>query len=93
VSTNHSEIIVLYETSHELAWLHKMIDHIHIPCGMDAIGSPTIIYEDNAACVAQMQTEYIKTNYTNHRTTIQCPSHDWTPSSHDYHDMMLLDND
>ena len=28
--------------------------------------SPTIIYEDNAACVAQMQTGYIKSNITKH---------------------------
>ena len=28
--------------------------------------TPTIIYEDNAACVAQMQTGYIKNNLTKH---------------------------
>jgi hypothetical protein len=28
--------------------------------------TPTIIYEDNAACVAQMQTSYIKNNLTKH---------------------------
>ena len=28
--------------------------------------SPTIIYEDNAACVTQMQTAYIKSNITKH---------------------------
>jgi hypothetical protein len=43
-----------------------MIDHIQISCGIGAIGSLTIIYEDNAACVAQMQTGYVKTNYTKH---------------------------
>jgi hypothetical protein len=43
-----------------------MIDHIQILCGIGAIGSPTIIYEDNDACVAQMQTGYAKTNYTKH---------------------------
>jgi hypothetical protein len=43
-----------------------MIDHIQVSCGMGAIGSPTIIYEDNATHVAQMQTRYIKTNYTKH---------------------------
>jgi hypothetical protein len=30
------------------------------------IESRTIIYEDNVVCVAQMQTSYIKTNYTKH---------------------------
>jgi len=28
--------------------------------------SPTIIYEDNAACVTQMQIAYIKSNITKH---------------------------
>jgi hypothetical protein len=43
-----------------------MIDHVQKLCEIGAIESPTIIYEDNAACVAQMQTGYIKTNYTKH---------------------------
>jgi hypothetical protein len=43
-----------------------MIDHIQISRGIGAIGSPTIIYEDNATCVTQMQTGYVKTNYTTH---------------------------
>jgi hypothetical protein len=28
--------------------------------------SPTIIYEDNATCISQMQTGYIKSNITKH---------------------------
>jgi hypothetical protein len=43
-----------------------MIDHIRKSCGLGTIESPTIIYEDNAACVTQIQTRYIKTNYTKH---------------------------
>jgi hypothetical protein len=50
-STNHSEIITLYEASRECAWLCRVINHIRTSCE-----SPTIIYEDNAVCVAQMQT-------------------------------------
>jgi hypothetical protein len=49
MSTNHSEIIALYETSWEYAWLCKMIDHIQISYGIGVIGSPTIIYENNVA--------------------------------------------
>jgi hypothetical protein len=49
---------------HVSVWLREVIDHINKLCGIGAIESPTIIYEDNAACVAQMQTGYIKTNYT-----------------------------
>jgi virulence-associated protein VapD len=43
-----------------------MIDHIQKSCGIGAIESPTIIYVDNAACVTQMQTWHIKTNYIKH---------------------------
>jgi hypothetical protein len=56
ISTNHSEIITLYETSREYVWLRRVINHIEISCGIGALGSPTIIYEDNAVCVAHMQT-------------------------------------
>jgi hypothetical protein len=65
-STNHSKIIVIYEASQECAWLRRIIDHIQISCGICVIGPPTIIYEDNAACVAQIQIRYVKTNYTKH---------------------------
>jgi hypothetical protein len=63
-STNHLEIIILYEISREYAWLCKVINLIQTSCGIGALESSTIIYEDIAACVAQMQTWYIKTNYT-----------------------------
>jgi hypothetical protein len=65
-STNHIEIIALYKASQEYAWLHGVIDHIQTSCGMGALESSTIIYEDNSTCVAQMQIGYIKTNYTKH---------------------------
>jgi hypothetical protein len=66
MSTNHSEIITLYESSRECAWLHRVINHIETSCDIGALESPTIIYEDNAACVVQMQTGYIKINYMKH---------------------------
>jgi virulence-associated protein VapD len=66
IFTNHSEIIALYEASRECAWLRRVIDHIQTSCGMSIVESTTIIYEDNAACVAQMQAGYIRTNYTKH---------------------------
>jgi hypothetical protein len=43
-----------------------VINHIETSCGIGALESPTIIYEDNDVCVAHMQTRYIKTNYTKH---------------------------
>jgi tRNA A37 threonylcarbamoyltransferase TsaD len=60
---------VLYEASRECAWLRRMIDHIQKSCGIHAIGPPMIIYEDNAARVAQIQMGYIKTNCTKHIST------------------------
>jgi len=43
-----------------------MINHIQKSCGFDIIETPTVIYEDNAACVAQMQVGYVKNNMTKH---------------------------
>ena len=67
-STNHSEIIALYEATRECVWLRRMIEYIQKSCGMNAIDTPTIIYEDNAACVAQMHMSYVKSNLTKHIT-------------------------
>lgn len=66
ISTNHFEIIALFEASRECMWLRKMINDIEQSCGIGSMESPTIIYEDNAACVTQMQTGYIKSNITKH---------------------------
>jgi hypothetical protein len=65
-STNHSEIIALYEASRECVWLRRMVNHIERPCGLGSLESPTIIYEDNGACISHMQTGYIKSNITKH---------------------------
>jgi hypothetical protein len=43
-----------------------VINHIEASCGVGALESSTIIYKDNATCVAQIQTGYIKTNYMKH---------------------------
>jgi hypothetical protein len=68
-STNHSEIIALCEVAREYAWLRTVINHIQLSCGIEPIGSSTIIYEDNATCVAQMQSDYVKCNVTKHITS------------------------
>ena len=65
-STNHSEIIDLYEAARECVWLRRMISHIQKSCGMNIVDAPTIIYEDNVACVAQMHMGYVKSNLTKH---------------------------
>jgi hypothetical protein len=65
-STNHSEIIALYEASRECVWLRRMMNFVQGSSGIGSLESPTIIYEDNAACIVQMQTGYIKSNITKH---------------------------
>jgi hypothetical protein len=45
-----------------------VINHISVSCGIETIGLPTIIYEDNTACIAQMQPGYVKSNVTKHIT-------------------------
>jgi ABC-type proline/glycine betaine transport system ATPase subunit len=65
-STNHSKIIALYEASRECVWLRRMINYIIQSCGIGALETPTIIFEDNLACVTQMKSGYIKSNMTKH---------------------------
>jgi hypothetical protein len=67
-STNHSEIISLYEATRECAWLRRVINRIQVSCGIEPIGSPIIIYEDNAACITQTQSGYVKSIVTKHIT-------------------------
>src|SRR4051794_25335729 len=43
MSTNHSEIIALYEASRECVWLRRVMNHIQQSCGIGSIKSPTII--------------------------------------------------
>jgi len=65
-STNHSEIIALFEEAKECTWLRRITQHVQNACGINTVNSPTIIFEDNAACVAQIQTGYVKSNITRH---------------------------
>jgi hypothetical protein len=65
-STNYSKIIALYEASHECVWLHRIINHIIQSCGIGAMEIPMIIFENNSACVTQIESGYIKSNITKH---------------------------
>ncbi|KAJ0433498.1 putative RNA-directed DNA polymerase [Helianthus annuus] len=66
-SSNHAELIALYEAGRECVWLRSMITHIQEACGLEQIKKePAIIYEDNAACIAQIKEGYIKGNRTKH---------------------------
>jgi hypothetical protein len=37
-SINHSEIIALYEATHECAWLRRVINHIQVSCVLSPLG-------------------------------------------------------
>ena len=64
-SSNHLEILAMHEASKECVWLRSMIQHIRESCGLSSIkNNPTILYEDNVACTAQIR--YIKGDQTKH---------------------------
>src|SRR3954470_14969802 len=46
--------------------LRRVVSHIQMSCVLNTVQTPTIIYEDNAACVAQVQMGYVKSNLTKH---------------------------
>ena len=66
-SSNHSKILAMHEASRECVWLRSMIQHIKESCGLCSIkNNPTILYVDNAACIAQIKGGYIKGERTKH---------------------------
>ena len=65
-SSNHSEIIVLHETSRECVWLRSINRHIRSSSRISEDTVPTILYEDNAVCVAQTKEGYIKSDRRRH---------------------------
>ncbi|XP_045793620.1 secreted RxLR effector protein 161-like [Trifolium pratense] len=50
-SSNHAEVIALHEASKECRWLRSVTQHIQGTSGLPTDKNPTILYEDNAACV------------------------------------------
>ncbi|KAL0354269.1 UNVERIFIED_CONTAM: hypothetical protein Sangu_1008200 [Sesamum angustifolium] len=66
-SSNHAELIALYEAGRECVWLISLIHYIRESCGLKSIEkSLTVIYEHNAACIAQIKDGYIKGDRTKH---------------------------
>ena len=54
-SSNHLEILIVHEASRECIWLRSMIQDIRESYRLSSIkGDPTILFEDNAACIAQI---------------------------------------
>ncbi|KAL0413577.1 UNVERIFIED_CONTAM: Retrovirus-related Pol polyprotein from transposon TNT 1-94 [Sesamum radiatum] len=66
-SSNHAELIALYEAGRECVWLRSLTHYVRESCGLESIEKiPTIIYEDNAACIAQIKDGYLKGDRTKH---------------------------
>ena len=66
-SSNHAEIIAIHEASRECIWLRNLTQHIRENCGLSSNKDvPTILYEDNAACIAQFKEGFIKGDRTKH---------------------------
>ena len=66
-SSNPSKILAIHEASRECIWLRSIIQHIRESCGLSSIkGDPTILFEDNVACIAQITGGYINGDRTKH---------------------------
>ncbi|GJS04721.1 hypothetical protein Tco_0321229 [Tanacetum coccineum] len=66
-STNHAKILTIHEASRKCVWLRSVIQHICESCGISSSQeAPTVVHEDNAACIAQLKDGYIKADRTKH---------------------------
>ncbi|XP_063946175.1 secreted RxLR effector protein 161-like [Daucus carota subsp. sativus] len=66
-SSNHAELLALHETSRECVWLRTLVHHIRESCGLSVNKeTPTILFEDNEACITQTKEGYIKGDRTKH---------------------------
>ena len=65
-SVNHSELIAFHEATRETVWLRTVHKIITEQCGLAQDNKPTVIFEDNVACVAQVGAGFIKTDRVKH---------------------------
>ena len=65
-STNHAELLAFHEAAREAVWLRTLKGIIAKQCNIKVQERPTVIYEDNASCVRQMQYIFIKAHRTKH---------------------------
>jgi hypothetical protein len=76
-SSNYAELIAFYDAGRECVWLRSMIQHIQEECSLESVKeNPTVIYEDNTACIAQIKEEYIKGDITKHISPKFFSTHD-----------------
>jgi hypothetical protein len=65
-STNLAELIALYEATKECVWIRNFLKYVRKALNVRTKLNATIIYEDNRACIAQVQQGYIKGERTKH---------------------------
>ncbi|XP_047249871.1 uncharacterized protein LOC124885675 [Capsicum annuum] len=65
-SSNHAEIIAIYEASRECIWLRSVVHSIKERYLKLDIKVPTVIFKDNAACIAQLKIGFINGDRTKH---------------------------
>jgi hypothetical protein len=65
-STNHAELLAFHEACRKAVWLRTMQSIFNKQCKMDQQITPTVIFEDNAACITQMNTGFIKADRVKH---------------------------
>lgn len=65
-STNDFELIVFHESTKEAVWLRSMNKIVLGQCGLTQGDKATVIFEDNAACVAEVGECFIKSDYVKH---------------------------
>jgi hypothetical protein len=65
-STNHSELIAFQEATREVVWFRNLHMFLITKTGLNTPINPTIIYEDNATCVAQVGAGFIKNDRVKH---------------------------
>ncbi|KAL4031307.1 hypothetical protein IC575_009583 [Cucumis melo] len=66
-SSNHAEILAIHEASRECVWLRSMTHHIRETCGLSfSKNLPTMLFEDNTACITQIKGWYMKGDRRKH---------------------------
>jgi hypothetical protein len=76
-SSNHAELIALYDIVRECVWLRSTIQHIQDECGLESVKeNPTVIYKDNTTCIVQIKDRYIKGDRTKYISSKFFSTHD-----------------
>jgi hypothetical protein len=65
-STNHAELLAFHEAAREAVWLRTIHQAIGQMSGIEQETKPTTIFEDNAACIEQVSSGFIKADRVKH---------------------------